>query len=267
MTTPPTQHHAGPSSHRAPGLIRLVQTSDLPDGVNALASADGGTIIVRAGLDKATRRRAVREVLARRFPGVLVFPVLAGLHVRRALIAAAEGVARLGQSAAGLITPDSPAVMLVAGAVVVTATAAGGAVIVLGGGPPHSAHASLQASARHRPDSAPGRPAALAGHASRSALGSRSRTPGAVPSPSPGTAPVASPSGSQPAQPLAPITSPAGSLLHSLLPTLPPVPVPSVSVSASLPPVPLPSLSPLPPLPSPSPTCIQIGPVGVCLNP
>jgi len=269
MTAPPRHHHAGPSSHRAPGLIRLVQTSDLPDGVNALASADGSTIIVRAGLDKATRRRAVREVLARRFPGLLVFPVLAGLHARRALIGAAEGISRLAQSAAGLIAPDSPALVLVAGAAVVTAAAAGGAVLTFTGGAPHGVRAPVQASARHQPGSSLDKPPALAGHASQSATGGRSRAPGAVPSPHPGTAPVpsASASGSQPLQPLAPIISPAGSLLHSLLPSLPPVPVPSVSVSASLPPVPLPSLSPLPPLPSPSPTCVQVGPVGICLSP
>lgn len=264
MTTPPRHHHAGPPSHRAPGLIRLVLTSDLPDGVNALASADGSTVIVRAGLDKATRRRAVREVLAHRFPGVLVFPVLAGLHLRRALIGAAEGASRLVQSAAGLITPDSPAVVLMAGAAVVTATTVGGAVMTLTGGVHHGARTPVQANARHRPARSPGEAAALAGHASRSATGRRSRAPGTVPAPHRGTAPVPSPSGSQPAQPLAPITSPVGSLLHSILPSLSPVPVPSVSVSVSLPPVPVPSLSPLP---SPSPTCIKLGPLGVCLDP
>jgi hypothetical protein len=153
MTTPPRRHLAGPSSRRTPALIRLVQTSDLPDGVNALASADGGTIIVRAGLDRAERRRAVRAVLARRFPGVLVFPALAGLHLRRALIGTADGVSRLVQSAAALITPDSPAVILVAGAAVVTATAAGGVVMTLAGGTPHGAHAPAQATGSRRPGS------------------------------------------------------------------------------------------------------------------
>jgi len=179
-------------------LIRLVQTSDLPDGVNALASADGATIIVRAGLDKATRRRAVREVLAHRFPGLLAFPVLAGLHLRRALIAAAEGVSRLAQSAAGLLTPDSPAVVLLAGAAVVTATAAGGAVMTLTGGAPHHAHASAQASAPRHPGSSADPPAALARHASRPGAGHGIRGHGPVPSPQPGTTPVPSPSGSVP---------------------------------------------------------------------
>jgi len=233
-------------------LIRLVQTSDLPDGVNALASADGGTVIVRAGLDKATRRLAVREVLGHRFPGLLVFPVLAALHLRRAFIAAAQAVARLTQSAAGLITPDSPAVILVAGTAVVAATAAGGAVMTLTGRMPHSARAPALASAPRRPGSTPGKPAALARHASRSTGGRPSGEAGPVPSPQPGTAPV---------------PSPATSLLHSVLPSLPPLPVPSVSVSASLPPIPIASLLPAPPLPSPSPICKQIGPLGACLSP
>ncbi len=132
MTTPPRRHNAGPSSGRRPALVRLVQTSDLPDGINALASADGQTIIVRAGLDQATRRRAVRQVLGHRFPGLLVFPVLAGAQLRRVLIAAAQAASRLMQSAAGLITPDSPVFVLVAGAAVVTASAA-----AWGGGSPH----------------------------------------------------------------------------------------------------------------------------------
>jgi hypothetical protein len=240
-------------------LIRLVQTSDLPDGINALASADGATIIVRAGLDKATRRLAVREVLARRFPGLLVFPVMAAMQLRRAVVAVAEGVSRLVQSAACLITPDSPVVVLVAGAAVVTATAAGGTVMTLTGRTPHAARAPALASApRHS-----GQAAAVAGHAAGAAGGRPHRPPGPVPSPQPGVAPVPSPSGSSPALPLGPVTSPAGSLLHSVLPSLP-VPVPSVSVSASLPPVPIPTLLPVP---SPSPTCLQLGPLSACMNP
>jgi hypothetical protein len=271
MTTPPRRHNAGPSSGRRPALVRLVQTSDLPDGINALASADGQTIIVRAGLDPATRRRAVRQVLGHRFPGLLVFPVLAGAQLRRALVAAAQGASRLMQSAAGLITPDSPVFVLVAGAAVVTASAAGGAAVALTGGGAHGGSAPVPASAPHHPGSPAGQVAALTGHGSRSGSGSGRQpgSPGPAPSPGPGTAPVPSPSGSQPTQPLAPITSPVGSLLHSILPTsLPPLPVPSVSVTASLPPVPLPSLPPVvPPLPSPSPTCIKVGPLGVCVDP
>jgi hypothetical protein len=266
MTTPPRRQHAGPFSRRTPALIRLVQTSDLPDGVNALASADGGTIIVRAGLDRAERRRAVRAVLAPRLPGFLVFPALAGLHLRRALICAAEGVSRLVQSAAALLTPDSPAVVLLAGAAVVAATAAGGAAMILAGQAPHGAHAPAQAAGSRGPGGSAGlrRAPARPGHRpgprpAGSGHGLAGRGP--VPSPRPGTTPAPGPSGSLPAQPLGPITSPATSLLHSLLPSPPvPVPVPSVSVSASLPPLPV-------PLPSPSPACIQLGPVGACLTP
>ena len=261
MTTPPTRRHARHPSERPPVLIRLVQTSDLPDGINALASADGATIIVRAGLDKATRRLAVREVLARRFPGLLVFPVMAALQLRRAVVAVAEGVSRLVQSAACLITPDSPVVILVAGAAVATAATVGGTVTTLTGRAPHSASARAPAlaSAPRRP----GQAVALAGHASRSAHRRPHRAPGPVPSPQPGVAPVPSPSGSAPVLPLGPITSPASSLLSSVLPSLP-VPVPSVSVSASLPPIPVPSLLPVP---SPSPTCLQLGPLGACVSP
>jgi hypothetical protein len=259
MTTPPTRRGARHPSERPPVLVRLVQTSDLPDGINALASVDGGTIIVRAGLDKATRRRAVREVLARRFPGLLVFPVMAAMQLRRAVVAVTEGVSRLVQSAVSLITPDSPVVILTAGAAVVTATTVGGAVTTLTGRTPQGAHAPAQAGApRH-----PGQAAALAGHGSRSAAGRPHRSPGPVPSPQPGTAPVPSPSGSAPALPAGPVTSPATSLLRSVLPSLP-VPVPSVSVSASLPPLPTPSP---PPVPSPSPTCVQAGPINACVSP
>ena len=67
MTIPPPEPVAlrrGRHVHSAPartlGITRITQTSELPPGINALASADGKTIIVRAGLDKATRRRAVR---------------------------------------------------------------------------------------------------------------------------------------------------------------------------------------------------------------
>jgi hypothetical protein len=259
MSTRPRRRQAGSSSHQLPVLVRLVQSSDLPDGVNALASADGGTIIVRAGLDKDTRRRAVREVLAHRFPGLLAFPVLAGLHLRRALVAAAHWVSRAVQSATAVI-PASPAFIVVAGAVV-TASAAGGAVMALGGGahpgarpPAHTGAPLLHGRS--------GNSSQLARHASRSA-GHSSR----VPSPRPGTTPV--PAGSPRTPPLGPVTSPAGSLLPS-----PPVPLPSVSVSlpvplpsVSVPPVPVPSPSLPPVLPSPSPTCVQVGPLGVCLTP
>jgi hypothetical protein len=57
----------GPGDRAPPGrrgVSRLLQTDELPDGVDALGSADGATIIVRASLDRAARQRAVHEVIA-----------------------------------------------------------------------------------------------------------------------------------------------------------------------------------------------------------
>jgi hypothetical protein len=70
---PPAQPGHG---HRAPpardGVSRVWQTDELPGGVDALASADGSTIMVRASLDRDARKRAVHEVMAtiRRSPGL-----------------------------------------------------------------------------------------------------------------------------------------------------------------------------------------------------
>jgi hypothetical protein len=63
---------AGHSASGAASVTRIVHTHDLPSGVDALASADGATIIVRGSLDHAGRRRAMREVMAsiRRYPGL-----------------------------------------------------------------------------------------------------------------------------------------------------------------------------------------------------
>jgi hypothetical protein len=57
----------GPGDRAPPGrqaVSRILRTDELPDGVDALGSADGTTIIVRASLDGAARQRAVREVNA-----------------------------------------------------------------------------------------------------------------------------------------------------------------------------------------------------------
>jgi hypothetical protein len=75
-------------------VTRIVQTDDLPPGVDALASADGRTIIVRASLDQADRRRAMREVMAsiRRFPRLALYPALsleAARHLLRRIYSAA----------------------------------------------------------------------------------------------------------------------------------------------------------------------------------
>jgi mannan endo-1,4-beta-mannosidase len=134
MTIPPpepsaTGHGRNASTHRAParmlGVTQIVQTSELPAGVNALASADGKTIIVRAGLDKAARRRAVREVLAatHRFPALALYPALADARIRRFAAEVADAVSGLVQHAAGLVTPASPIGAIVASAAVVAAGA------------------------------------------------------------------------------------------------------------------------------------------------
>ena len=132
MTLPPPQpaaprrgRHAGAAQARLLGITRITQTSDLPPGINALASADGKTIIVRAGLDKVSRRRAVREVLAatHRFPGLVLWPALADIRIRRMLADAADLWSGIVQHLAGYITPDSPIVDMVASAAVVAAGA------------------------------------------------------------------------------------------------------------------------------------------------
>jgi glycosyl hydrolase family 26 len=141
MTLPPPQPAAprrGRHADRAParllGITRITQTSDLPPGINALASADGKTIIVRSGLDKVSRRRAVREVLAatHRFPGLVLWPVLLDMRIRRMLAEAADRLSGLVQHLVGFVTPDSPVVALVTSAVVVAAGAGVGVGVATG---------------------------------------------------------------------------------------------------------------------------------------
>jgi hypothetical protein len=276
MTTPPTRPHARHPSERPPVLIRLVQTSDLPDGINALASADGGTIIVRAGLDQPARRLAVREVLARRFPGLLVFPVMAAMQARRAVVAVADAVSRLVQSAASLSRPANPVAVLLAGAAVATAATVGGTVLSLTGRAPHGQGAAWPAPAsapRHR-----GQAAALARHAARSGGRSR-RAAGQVPAPQPGITPVAPPSGSAPRLPSLPVPVPSVSVSASL-PPIPPPPIPPPPIPPPpiplppippppipLPPIPPPPIPPIPlPVPSPGLTCLRLGPLDACVS-
>jgi hypothetical protein len=106
-------------------VTQVVQTSELPAGVNALASADGKTIIVRAGLDSSARRRALREVLAatHRFPALALYPALADARIRRFAVEAADALSGLVQHAAGLLAPDSPIAAMVVSAAVVAAGA------------------------------------------------------------------------------------------------------------------------------------------------
>jgi hypothetical protein len=65
------RHRASPAPrHRRvlapapPSPTRLIQTDELPAGVDALVSADAKTVIVRAGLPKSERLAAVRAALA-----------------------------------------------------------------------------------------------------------------------------------------------------------------------------------------------------------
>ncbi len=104
MTSPPpaaphgrSRRHAGPSFG---GVTRIVQTDDLPAGVDALASADGKTIIVRASLDQASRRRAMREIMAsiRRFPRLALYPAMSVAAIRGLLRRMAGAVTQAGQT-------------------------------------------------------------------------------------------------------------------------------------------------------------------------
>jgi mannan endo-1,4-beta-mannosidase len=116
--------HASRKSAAPLGITRIMQSSELPAGINAFASADGKTVIVRAGLDKVSRRRAVREVLAatHRFPSLVLIPALINSRIRRFLFDLAEAVTTTMQHAVTLLTPSNPIVAAVA---TVTVLAAG----------------------------------------------------------------------------------------------------------------------------------------------
>jgi glycosyl hydrolase family 26 len=153
MTSPPAAPHGRPRRHAAApgsGVTRIVQTDELPPGVDALASADGRTIIVRASLDQASRRRAMREVMAsiRRFPRLALYPALSLEAIRtmlRRLFSAIDGAgqaiqqvaAAAGDHVSGLAVAVTAAAGTVAvvTAVVATSTANPGA----GGAPSRSA--------------------------------------------------------------------------------------------------------------------------------
>jgi mannan endo-1,4-beta-mannosidase len=121
-------------------VTRIVQTDDLPPGVDALASADGSTIIVRASLDRAARHRAMREVMTsiRRFPRLALYPALsleaARNLVRRiysAVSAASQSVQQIAAAAGdhvnGLAVAATAAAGTVAVVTVVVTTASPGA--------------------------------------------------------------------------------------------------------------------------------------------
>jgi mannan endo-1,4-beta-mannosidase len=164
MTIPPPEPvdlRRGRHVHSAPartlGITRITQTSDLPPGINALASADGRTIIVRAGLDKATRRRAVREVLAasHRFPALVLYPALADNRIRRMIVDAADSLSSLMQHAVAFAGSNPTTTALAAVATIATAGAATAGVMtaVAPAAPPpdRPAHYARPAGAISRP--------------------------------------------------------------------------------------------------------------------
>ena len=140
MTSPPpAAPEGGPATQAAggsAGVTRIVQTDALPPGVDALASADGKTVIVRASLDQVSRRRAMREVMAsvRRFPRLALYPAMsleAVRHVARrisgAIAAASQSLQQVaavaGDHISGLAVAATAAVGTVAVVTVVVTTA------------------------------------------------------------------------------------------------------------------------------------------------
>jgi Glycosyl hydrolase family 26 len=117
------------AGRRSLGITRIAVTSDLPDGVDALASADRSTVFVSASLDHKGRRAAIRVVLraTHRFPGLALYPALAMARIRRLLAETGEAAAGLIQHAASLAAA-SPA----AGVVVSVVTVAGVAAATVG---------------------------------------------------------------------------------------------------------------------------------------
>ncbi|HEU5417103.1 MAG TPA: glycosyl hydrolase [Streptosporangiaceae bacterium] len=106
-----------------------MQTDQLPAGVDALASADGRMIMVRASLDRAARGRALREVLAtlRRFPRLALVPALTSEGARQVIRSLSGALSGLSQEAAQLA---SAAGDHIGGAAVAVTASAGAAVAV-----------------------------------------------------------------------------------------------------------------------------------------
>lgn len=181
----------GPGPAGLAGVTRIVQTDELPPGVDALASADGRMIMVRASLDRAARSRALREVMAtlRRFPRLALIPAITTEGARQAVRRVYGALTGLSQNAAqlaatagdhiGAATVVVTAAAGVAAATVVLATAAPGAGPGAGGqaagapaavarragpGTGHGAHAGLPAvPLRYLGAYAPGVPGSVAG--------------------------------------------------------------------------------------------------------
>ena len=146
--------HVDPAPARILGITRITQSSELPAGINALASADGKMIIVRAGLDKATRRRAVRDVLAasHRFPALVLYPALADSRIRRMIMEVTDAAGSLMQHVASFAGSNPTATAMAAVATVATAGAATvgvmTAVAPASPAPQHPAYSPAPAGAR-----------------------------------------------------------------------------------------------------------------------
>jgi mannan endo-1,4-beta-mannosidase len=132
MTSPPPAaprpgRHAQPG--RASRVTRIVQTDELPDGVNALASADGKTIIVRASLDRFSRRRAMHEVMAtiRRFPRLALYPAMTAEGIRQVFRRISEAVASASQATTQVTSLAADHL----GSVAVAVTAVAGTAVVI----------------------------------------------------------------------------------------------------------------------------------------
>jgi hypothetical protein len=110
-------------------VTRIVQTDELPPGVDALASADGRMIMVRAALDRADRSRAVREVMAtlRQFPRLALIPAITTEGARQAVRRLHGTLTGLSQNAAQLAATAGDHV----GAATVAVTAAGVAAVTV----------------------------------------------------------------------------------------------------------------------------------------
>lgn len=176
MTSPPPPAPHGRSARHASsgrvaaGVTRIVHTDDLPLGVDALASADGRTVIVRASLDQAGRRQAMREVMAsvRRFPRLALYPAVSLEAIRQlarrvsgAATAASQSLQQVasvaGDHVSGMAVAATAAAGTVAVVTVVVASASPSATTgaarpavgahppatVIQGGPHQAAHASL----------------------------------------------------------------------------------------------------------------------------
>jgi mannan endo-1,4-beta-mannosidase len=160
MTSPPPAAPRGNHrAQRAPavGITRIVQTDELPAGVDALASADGKTIIVRASLDQLSRRRAMREVMAsiRRFPRLALYPAISleatrqiARRIASAIASVTQAIQQLAASVGEHVSGLTVAVTAAAGtaavvtAVVVTASPNAGTGVGRGSSDPPGASIS-----------------------------------------------------------------------------------------------------------------------------